>query len=200
MDEASRRAAAESVQQFRQGMEAATAGNRAVAIATRYGRLAAAAQGEYLSSLISFSRDTASAWDALRLIAQQLLQGGAPIPSELSPWISDVLEDAGKLKKAKQRPRPRRDPDANSARNELMACCVGLLVGYGFTATRNSSAGAKAGDGCSACDVVGQEFGLGYKAVEDIWTRSFTRQVRPRLERAAVLLDMDRNNRTTRRE
>ena len=186
MDEARRREAMDLVQEFRQNMEAATAGDPAVAIAKRYHRLAAPERDEYLSSLVSHSRYEARAWDGLILIVRQYRDADRPVPRELVTWLIDAVEG--------RTPRPRRDSFAKEQRDLLISTCVGLLVSYGFTPTRNIAFGPDVGDGDSACDVVGQVFAdskIGYKAVEGIWTQSLIHRadVRSGLERAAVLID-----------
>lgn len=197
MDNASREAAIREAKQFCQEMAAITgSGDLAGSIAKEYHRRASVAErGEYLRSLLLLSRMRASTWDGLILIVQQLLRADEPIPSELASWTADVLGDSSKPEQEKQSPRPppRRDDYAKFARDELIAGAVTLLVLRGFKPMRTGSAGGRAGAGDSACDVVGPWFDLGYKAVEGIWTKSFTRRATPgTFERAGVLLDKDR--------
>ena len=189
MDEARLSAAVKTVREWRRVFEASYGpDDQATSIAKAYGR---EYRDEYLSSLISDSRGAPGAWDGLLLIAEQRWHAGEPIPRELQRWLIDVAKERA--------PRPRRDPYPKQARDELIAGCVLMLVLDGFKATRsrvmrtmrkNGRAG-DAGAGDSACDVVGHVCGLGYKAVEAIWTQSYHHQpeVRAGLERAGVLLD-----------
>ncbi len=191
MDEARRSADVKTVREWRRVMEASTGpDDQATSIAKAYRR--GGYGDEYLGSLISHSRRSPGAWDGLLLIAEQLWHAGEPIPRQLQRWLIDVAKERA--------PRPRRDPYPKQARDDRIASCVLMLVDvYGFNATRSRVTrtirkGGKAGDagaGDSACDVVGQVFHRGYKAVEAIWTQSFHHrpEVRAGLERAGVLLD-----------
>ena len=191
MDEARLSAAKVTVRKWHQFMKALTGpDNQATSIAKYYRRRSD--RDEYLGSLISNSRDSPGAWDGLRLIAEQHRQAREPIPRELQLWLIDVVMERA--------PRSRRDPYPNEARDDMIAGCVLVLVLLdGFNATRsrvtrtirkNGRAG-DAGAGDSACDVVGQEFGLSYKTIEAIWTQSFHHrsEVRAGLECAGILLD-----------
>ena len=143
-----------------------------------------------LGSLISKLRDSPWAWDGLCLIAEDHVHADEPMPRELQRWLVDVA--------TARAPRPRREPYPNEARNDAIGHCVLELVMDGLNATRSVPRGKNipagvAGAGDSACDVAGQEFGLGYKATEAIWTKSYYHQpwVREFLESVEVLTDKD---------
>ena len=125
---------------------------------------------EQLPVLLRLSRESLQTWDAVSAIAQRELRSGKPLSPELAEWVADVLE--GKHKRpAKRGP----DRDANLARNLWVVAAVQVLVDRGFRATRNSAkkglrdGGKSCAAGGSGCDAVGEAFGLGYKAVEQIW-------------------------------
>ena len=115
-------------------------------------------------------RDT---WDAVNGIAQGHLRAGAPMSRELAEWVADRLEGT------RQRPaKPGPSKGAKVTRDRLIASVVQALVDRGFRATRNPRLPMKtarahaSAEGGSACDAVGVALGMGYKAVEKVWTNS----------------------------
>ena len=190
MDEARFAAAVEWAKQFRQQVEA----NQGVTLAEghpkEYRRCTAARRARLLNSLISRSEDEAEAWDGVNLIAQDHLRTGEPFPGgELRSWMADVLEDRLKRPQEEKRPRPEGHHPPNSVRDLIIASAVMLLVSDGFKPTRSGGRktgetdAGRAGARYSACDAVGHAFGLGYKRVEEIWTDSLVRRLRPNFER-----------------
>ena len=112
-------------------------------------------------------------WDAIDLIAREHLRTGVPMPPELAQWMADRRE--GK----RQRPaKPGPSRGTNMVRDRLIASVVQALVDRGFRATRNKRLPMKmarpraSAEGGSACDAVGVALGMGYKAVEKVWTNS----------------------------
>ena len=128
------------------------------------------------------------AWDGVNIIAQQLLRDGKPLPPELASWVADVLEDV--LKAEKKRPRGTtsrgQDPHATLLRDNVIIHTVECLLLRGFNATRstkktgNGPAGKASAAAGSACDAVGEAFGMNYKAVERVWAtdRAFKKVLR----------------------
>ena len=115
-------------------------------------------------------RDT---FDAVNRIAQGHLRAGATMSRELADWAADRLEGT------RQRPaKPGRSKGAKAPRDRLIASVVQALVDRGFRATRNPRLPMKtarahaSAEGGSACDAVGGALGMGYKAVEKVWTNS----------------------------
>ena len=125
-----------------------------------------------LLKALHFSKEDRAVWDALNRIAQWHLRSGGPMPRELVDWVADRLEG--------KRERPvKPGPHAQTVRDKLIASVVhALVVDRGFHATRNKRlpmkmARARASvEGGSACDAVGVALGMGYKAVERVWTNS----------------------------
>ena len=125
------------------------------------------AQASFPASLIAESGKTKEVWEALILIAQDLLREGKPLPPELAEWAADVLADLSVKKKEKRRPRPRKDPRRQLPRNLLLCALVDQLV-YLFDLNAERSRGAPP---VTACDVVAAAIYRSYKAVEGIWER-----------------------------
>ena len=132
-----------------------------------------------LAWLIQASEKDACPWDTLSLIAQRLLRDNEPLPKELKHWMADVWEDLKKRPEPRKtemnRPRPAKsgnDPYAKIERNMFIDCSVRALVRAGFHPTRSTrKAGPMASAaGGSACDAVGEAFGMSYRAVEKVWT------------------------------
>ena len=132
----------------------------------------------YLRDMIWCSEEIKAAWDAVNLIAQDLLGEGKPLPPELAEWTRAVLDDV--LAGRKSRPTTRgRDPDANHVRDRAIVDAVQwLLTLEDFKATRRRFKGGKwlpaqaCVEGGSACDAVGVAAGLSYSNVERIWLAS----------------------------
>ena len=59
-----------------------------------------------LPNLIPKSKESKMAWDALNLIAQELLRREKSLPPELAEWVADVLADQWTKRGQKRRPRP----------------------------------------------------------------------------------------------
>ena len=124
-----------------------------------------------LLKALHFSKEDRAVWDAINSIAQWHLRSGVPMPRELVHWVADRLEGT------RQRPA-KRGPQAETLRDKRIASVVQALVDRGFRATRNlrlpmKTAPAHASaEGGSACDAVGFALGMGYKAVEKVWTNS----------------------------
>ena len=123
---------------------------------------------EMFGALIDRSKVSRTYWDAAKLVAYQLRRRGESLPPELNDWAVDAFTGI----------RPRsvargRDPYENTQRDWLIYVVVKKLEAVGFHATRNKATGDAKGTACAkggtACDAVGQAFGLGYKAVEKIW-------------------------------
>ena len=128
----------------------------------------------YLRDMIWCSEEIKAAWDAVNLIAQDLLGEGKPLPPELAEWTRAVLDDV--LAGRKSRPTTRgRDPDANHVRDRAIVDAVQWLTLEGFKATRRRFKGEKllpaqaCVEGGSACDAVGFAARMTYSNVERIW-------------------------------
>ena len=138
---------------------------------------------EFLDHLISQSVHDKSSWDSLIFIATDLLRDGKPLPTELSMWLADVVEDILKQQKEeKERPRPTRQGRYKvdlAVRNKAMWHAGKELIIHGWNLTRYE---VQKGinyemccfEGGSAADVVGFahlelcEEKLKYKTVEGI--------------------------------
>lgn len=118
------------------------------------------------SYLIKDSKTSKWAWDALNLIAQDLLREGRALPPELVEWVPDVLADQLVVgEDQKRRPRPGEDTRSQHPRDLLLCMLVDQLrCLFDLKATRNDSAPP-----VSASDVVAAVQGLSYKRVGDIW-------------------------------
>ena len=140
------------------------------AAAKYYHTAPADSRPEQLSVWLLRSAEFPTVWDALDLIAARLLRDGKPLPRELALWLADKLE--------KKRRRPQRQgqcPLVNALRNRIIFAVVKRLEADGLTATRNrkkvrtGDPGRACAEGGSACDAVGEAFGMSYKNVEQVW-------------------------------
>ena len=121
----------------------------------------------FLAKLIEDSREKKSAWDALNLIAQDLLREGEPLPRDLAAWICDVLADQLAPRGQKRRPRPSRGSHRTAGRDWNFYFLVEELIKSGnLQATRN-----EVSQPWSACDAVAIATGKPYKTVARIWSR-----------------------------
>ena len=120
-----------------------------------------------LPNLIPKSKETRMAWDALNLIAQDLLRGGKSLPPELAEWVADVLADQLVKGGQKRRPRPAKGAHRTKNRDDTLRVTICHLIRlFDLNATRND------GDPpLSACDVVAAVMNMSYKRVEGIWNK-----------------------------
>ena len=115
-----------------------------------------------LKVLIESPENPKEAWNALNLMAQELLRVETRLPPRLAHWIADRLDG--------KRPRSARGADKYGTRDLLIQVTIERMAAVlGLPPTRARSKGDHAGDGESVCDAVGEVWGLGYKAVEGIW-------------------------------
>ena len=122
-----------------------------------------------LRELIDLSRIDRYMWDAVRLIAQEHLTRGDPLPVPLAKWIEHVLEDQSvRLRREKLRPRPRTGRRV-VFRDLVMCWAIESLGAQGYMPTRSGGRRMACAEGGSACDIVGKAFGKGYKYAEEIW-------------------------------
>ena len=120
-----------------------------------------------IPDLLSKSKETKWAWDALSRIAQYLLRGGHPFPPELVEWTADVLADQSVKKGEKRRPRPTKGASRMANRDIRLQIVIGhLRCLFDFNATRRDDDPPE-----SACDVVAAVMGMPYKTVEKIWNK-----------------------------
>lgn len=147
-------------------------------LAETYALLYKTSDTQFLSYLIAKSRETKETWEALILIAQNLLREGRPLPRELAEWVADVLADQlgnkKKPEKEKRRSRPPGGPWRLYTRDRILYLFVNYLIHeFDLKATRNT------GDPpLSACDVVAAaiegaalDWNLSPKAIEKIWSK-----------------------------
>ena len=59
---------------------------------------------DFLSRLIDESVEDKSSWDALSLIAQELMRESEPLPDKLAKWAVDVLADQRAKRGDEKRP------------------------------------------------------------------------------------------------
>ena len=162
---------------FQKAVEAARHAIRAVpqvvggtpeeVIARSYQTVAAEHRQAALHDLIRLSREHASAWDGVNLIAQDHLRNGAFLPSELAAWIASRIESNPTC------PRPTRKgqgPDAKFSRDLSIVLAVLWLTEAGLSPATRGGAGKASVEGGSVCDAVGVAVGLSYKRVERLWT------------------------------
>ena len=121
---------------------------------------------ERIAELLELSSKDRASWDAVSLVAQQLLRAGDPLPPALVTWVVDVIEDASNPKAPKRRPRPGGRPEKWMLNQAIRGAVRDLLrLRLGFKATRSDATESK-----SVCDVVASAFDLEYKTVENVWT------------------------------
>lgn len=135
------------------------------------------AREDFLRDLIAQSAESGNAWDAVKLIGENLLRDGECSPPGLAEWLADVLADHGKRKAEQRRPRPARD-GSREANRDWVICGAINYIGqlYDLPPTRTAAKGEVCcAEGGSACDVVGRAvFGKSlrsYKNTERIWGR-----------------------------
>ena len=61
---------------------------------------------DFLRNLIVESAESKMAWDAVKLITEDLLRTKEPLPAELREWLADVLYDQQRPGKDKRQARP----------------------------------------------------------------------------------------------
>ena len=136
-----------------------------------YKNLPARGRGDFLRDLLSDSNQTKKSWDAVNLIAQDLLRAGELLPPELAEWTSDVLADQFAKRDQKRRRRPTKGDDVMGGRDWTICNLVDLLVKwYGLNPTGNEATDSELP---SACDVVAAAMDSEspkVKTVERIWT------------------------------
>ena len=135
---------------------------------------------------IEDSETSADDWDAISLVAQQLLRDHKPLPEVLADWVADVVEDVPKKRDDKKRARPtkRGAKQKNYTRDENIRFWIYFArktTDPPINPTRNKERAGKepAGEescveGGSLCDVVGVALGMKYATVEKIWTNRRT--------------------------
>ena len=172
-----------------------------------------------LAVWIRYSEEDPAIWDGVSLIAQQLLQNGKLLPNELALWVADVLAknrprptqhsrdplenvpDKLRLWLGSPRKKPRRPtrsgqhPSYNLVRDSRVVYFVEKLVEYaGFSATRNKPIAKACKEGGSACDVVGEVFGMNYKAAERLLTKPGSTVMRFMIDRAEAIVLHNQEN------
>ena len=119
-----------------------------------------------LTRFIAESQFDKSSWDALDLIAQELIRKGEPLPAALGKWTADVLADLVAERGQKRRPRPGKGHHATAGRDWNAYFLIDRLIKiWNLKPTRNEIS-----EPCSACDVVADALDLPYKTVTRIWT------------------------------
>ena len=123
---------------------------------------------EFLATLIQDSKKNKSAWDALDLVAQDLLHRGDLLPGELAQWTRDVLTDQlAPRGQKRRRPRPSKGSHDTAGRDWNCYFLIDLLIKrWNLRPTCNEIS-----ESCSACDVVAVATGISLKTVQRIWTR-----------------------------
>ena len=120
---------------------------------------------EALKNWIPASERDIDYWDALHVVAAELLRNREVLPNTLADWVADVLE--GARTKPKQKPGKRRY--ANGARDSWTGYAIDILWTLDFAPTRNQASPARSG-----CDVLAEHLNLSYEAVASIWRRQRT--------------------------
>ncbi len=120
-----------------------------------------------LQTLIEASPRQKDSWDAVTLIARELIKQGKTLPPALSEWTVDVLADQLSRRGDKRRPRPARGGHPKGGRDLIVRLEVASLCEKsGLTPTRN-----KASEPRSACDAVAIALGESYDVIEAIWRK-----------------------------
>ena len=118
-----------------------------------------------VQTLIEASSRQKDSWDAVILIAGELIKRGEPLPPALSRWTTNILADQLSKRGEKKRPRPARGGHAKGGRDLIVRMEVAnLCERFGLTPTRN-----KASEPRSACDAVAIALGENYDVIEAIW-------------------------------
>lgn len=120
---------------------------------------------EALRNWIPASERDIDYWDALHVLAAELLRNGERLPDALANWLAEVLE--GKRRRPKQ--KPGRRWYANGARDSWTGYAIGILWTLGIRPTRNQASPAQSG-----CDVLANHLNLSYEAVASIWAKQRT--------------------------
>lgn len=122
---------------------------------------------DLVQTLINASSRQKDSWDAVILIARELIKQGKSLPPALSEWTAGVLADQLSRRGEKKRPRPARGGHAKGGRDLIVRMEVAnLCEKYGLTPTRN-----KASEPRSACDAVAIVLGENYDVIEAIWRK-----------------------------
>lgn len=109
-----------------------------------------------LKTVIELSATSKLEWDITCRIAQRALYQGEQLPPDLAQWTADVL--------AEKRKRPGKG-SKTIARDMIFCIAVAdLRDRFGLTPTKNSAT-----QGDSACDIIAEASGFGYKTVERAW-------------------------------
>lgn len=122
---------------------------------------------DLLQTLMAAAARQKDSWDAVVLIARELIKQGKALPPALSEWTTDVLADQLSRRGEKKRPRPARGGHAKGGRDLIVRMEVAnLCEKFGLTPTRN-----KATEPRSACDAVAIVLGENYDVIEAIWRK-----------------------------
>ena len=144
---------------------------------------------EYVSTLIKWSEWDKSAWDALCVIAADLVRDGKPLPDPLAAWTADVLRCLGTARQGtvpaylagpeNERPRPSTGGRQQSFRDLLICSAIEELASSErLNPTRNRSLGDEpCAAGGSGSDVVAAALEMSYTSVEQAWARRRKRGV-----------------------
>ena len=122
---------------------------------------------DFLARLIEESRNDKSSWDALNLIAQEMIRTGEALPEKLAEWTADVLADQSAKRRHKSRPRPGQGGHATAGRDWNIYFLIDRLhTKWNVKPTRND-----ASPPVSACDIVAAATELPYGTVARAWDR-----------------------------
>ena len=120
---------------------------------------------DFLSRLIDESVEDKSSWDALSLIAQELMRESEPLPHKLAKWAVDVLADQCAKRGDEKRPRPGSGGDARAGRDWNIYFLIDRLrTKWNINPTRNETS-----DPVSGCDIVAKASSLPYGTIARVW-------------------------------
>ena len=129
-------------------------------------------------TMLEDARVDGANWDALELIAADMLRAGDPLPPAVAAWVAGVL-DGTRPRPVLRRPGP--DPEPTENRNSAAVSAVQMLRSKGYwPITRATSQPGmiatarqrgRAGAALSVCDAVAEAFGVSYWTVQAAWRR-----------------------------
>ena len=120
---------------------------------------------DFLGRLLGESPRDKSSWDAVNMIAQDLIRDGETLPPKLAEWTVDVLADQLAKRGQERRPRPSKGGRATAGRDWHICYLIDRMnEKWNLTPTRNDISTTD-----SACDVLAVATDLPYGTIARIW-------------------------------
>ena len=141
-------------------------------LATAYRLMGEAAPDSMLPGLLEDARTDGAKWDALALIAADLLRARDPLPPALADWLADGQTGTRRRPTGPGGPDPAQTQNRNSA--AVFAVASLREKGYWPITRAKSKPGmilparqlGRAGAALSVCDAVAEAFGVSYSTME----------------------------------